>query len=146
MDPRENIPLKDSRMEKCRCLPPTPTSFPILVCSSTHTSKERLPISTSRPPCMAMPNERRTRKQRTMRLDNKKLAFLAVCTFCTDGRADRQSATNHLQRLVEISAQRLVVAERVALAKWDSGTLVENASREAKVILSACASPKFHAH
>jgi len=81
-----------------------------------------------------------------MRLDNKKLAFLAVCTFCTDGRADRQSATNHLQRLVEISAQRLVVAERVALAKWDSGTLVENASREAKVILSACASPKFHAH
>jgi chorismate mutase len=41
-----------------------------------------------------------------------------------------------LQRLVEASAQRLVIAEQVALAKWDSGTPVEDTSREAQVIAS----------
>jgi chorismate mutase len=45
--------------------------------------------------------------------------------------------TDHLQRLVEASAQRLVIAEQVALAKWDSGTPVEDTSREAQVIASA---------
>jgi chorismate mutase len=39
--------------------------------------------------------------------------------------------------LVEASAQRLVIAEQVALAKWDSGTPVEDTSREAQVIASA---------
>jgi chorismate mutase len=36
---------------------------------------------------------------------------------------------------VEISARRLVIAQEVALAKWDSGTPVEDVSREAQVIL-----------
>jgi len=39
--------------------------------------------------------------------------------------------------LVETSAQRFAIAERVALAKWDNGISVEGASREAQVILSA---------
>jgi chorismate mutase len=48
-----------------------------------------------------------------------------------------QSGRNALQRLVETSAQRLVIAEQVALAKWDKGIPVEDASREAQVIVHA---------
>jgi|HubBroStandDraft_5_1064220.scaffolds.fasta_scaffold03992_6 chorismate mutase len=44
---------------------------------------------------------------------------------------------NPLRPLVETSAQRLHIAERVALAKWDSGAAVEDGAREAKVIQSA---------
>jgi chorismate mutase len=36
-----------------------------------------------------------------------------------------------------MSARRLAIAEQIALAKWDSGTPVEDASREAQVIASA---------
>lgn len=42
--------------------------------------------------------------------------------------------TNSWRSLVEISAQRLLIAERVALAKWDSGADVEDTSREARII------------
>jgi chorismate mutase len=42
-----------------------------------------------------------------------------------------------MQQLVETSAQRLAIAEQVALAKWDSGAPVEDAAREAQVIASA---------
>ena len=44
---------------------------------------------------------------------------------------------NPLRPLVETSAQRLHIAESVALAKWDSGASVEDGPREAKVIESA---------
>jgi chorismate mutase len=44
---------------------------------------------------------------------------------------------NPLRPLVETSAQRLHIAEKVALAKWDSGAAVEDDPREAKVIQSA---------
>jgi chorismate mutase len=51
--------------------------------------------------------------------------------------ARSQSVTDKLQSLVETSAQRLTIAEQVALAKWDSGTAVEDAPREAQVIIGA---------
>jgi len=38
---------------------------------------------------------------------------------------------------VETSARRLAFAEQVALAKWDTGTPVEDAAREVQVIASA---------
>src|SRR6266478_9825916 len=71
-----------------------------------------------------------------MRLNKKRLAFIAAWTICAQGRAYPQSAMDQLQRLVETSAQRIVIAEQVALAKWDSGAAVEDASREAQVIAS----------
>ncbi len=72
-----------------------------------------------------------------MRLDRKKLAFLAAWSICAAGRAYPQHAIDRLQPLVETSAQRLVIAEQVALAKWESGTPVEDVPREAQVIVSA---------
>src|SRR5580700_9297131 len=72
-----------------------------------------------------------------MRLNKKKLAFLAAWSICAASRAYSQNATDKLQPLVETSAQRLVIAEQVALAKWESGTPVEDAPREAQVIMSA---------
>ena len=42
-----------------------------------------------------------------------------------------------LQPLVETTAHRLIIGEQVALAKWDSGKAVEDAPREAQVIISA---------
>jgi chorismate mutase len=72
-----------------------------------------------------------------MRLDKKKLIFLAVWSICAGGEAYPQNAIDKLQPLVETSAQRLFVAEQVALAKWESGTPVEDVPREAQVIASA---------
>jgi chorismate mutase len=72
-----------------------------------------------------------------MRLSMKTLAFIAALTICVQGSAQSQNATDQLQPLMETSAHRLVIAEQVALAKWDSGTAVEDASREAQVIASA---------
>lgn len=43
------------------------------------------------------------------------------------GTARAQSGIDKLQPQVEISARRLVVAEQVALAKWDSHAAVEDA-------------------
>ena len=62
---------------------------------------------------------------------------MVAWTICTEGRAYPQKTRDTLQPLVEISAQRLAIAEQVALAKWDSGTPVEDAAREAQVIASA---------
>jgi chorismate mutase len=42
-----------------------------------------------------------------------------------------------LRALVETSAQRLLIADKVALAKWDNGAAVEDAPREAQVIQTA---------
>ena len=72
-----------------------------------------------------------------MRLNKTKLAFLAAWTVCAEGRGYPPNAIDKLQQLVETSAQRLVLAEQVALAKWDTGTPVEDAPREAQVIASA---------
>lgn len=70
-----------------------------------------------------------------MRVNVKSLAMITACTFCANGRAHCQNGVVQLQPLVEISARRLVIAQEVALAKWDSGTPVEDVSREAQVIL-----------
>ena|ERR1700730_13469713 len=72
-----------------------------------------------------------------MRLNKKRLAFIAAWSICAQGRAYPQNPIDQLQPLVEPSAQRLVIAEQVALAKWDSGTAVEDPPREAQVIASA---------
>jgi chorismate mutase len=48
-----------------------------------------------------------------------------------------QPGVEQLQPLVETSAHRLMIAEQVALAKWDSGAPVEDAPREAQVIHTA---------
>src|SRR5215469_1360111 len=75
-----------------------------------------------------------TMKQTTTRLRKKKLAFLAAWITCAEAGAHPQNAIDNLQPLVETSARRLVIAEQVALAKWDSGTPVEDTAREAQVI------------
>jgi chorismate mutase len=72
-----------------------------------------------------------------MRLNKKKLAFLITWAISAEGMPHPQSARDQLQRLVETSAKRLLIAEQVAFAKWDRGTPVEDASREAQVIASA---------
>ena len=51
-----------------------------------------------------------------------------------------QGAIDRLQPLVATSARRLVIAEQVALAKWDSGAAVEDLPREAQVISDAARS------
>jgi chorismate mutase len=72
-----------------------------------------------------------------MRLNKKKLVFVVAWTICSEGRPYSQHAEDKLQPLVETSARRLALAEQVALAKWDSGTPVEDTAREAQVIASA---------
>lgn len=51
--------------------------------------------------------------------------------------AHAQSAIDRLQPMVESSARRLAIAEQVALAKWDTGTAVEDVPREEQVIADA---------
>ena len=72
-----------------------------------------------------------------MPLRPKKLAFVGTLVFCAQNVVCAQNTTSHLQRLVEISARRLVIAEQVALAKWDNGTPVEDPSREARILADA---------
>jgi chorismate mutase len=72
-----------------------------------------------------------------MRLDKKKLAFLAACSIFATDRVYRQNTIDKLQPLVETSAQRLAIAEQVALAKWESGMPVDDVPREERVIVSA---------
>src|SRR6516162_10902489 len=71
-----------------------------------------------------------------MRTNKQKMVFLAMLTICTGRTAYPQRAANQLKQLVEISARRVAIAEQVALAKWDSGAPVEDASREDHVIVS----------
>jgi len=73
---------------------------------------------------------------RMMRL-SKRLAFFVAWSICMEGRAYPEHVEDKLQPLVATSARRLAFAEQVALAKWDSGTPVEDAAREAQVIASA---------
>src|SRR5258707_379864 len=86
---------------------------------------------------MATANKTRAREQRTMRLNKKKLALLVASIICVEGRGHSQNAMDKFQPLVETSAERLFLAEQVALAKWDAGTPVEDVPREAQVIASA---------
>ena len=72
-----------------------------------------------------------------MRLNKWKLAIMIASTITGTGAARAQSAADQLRPLVETSAHRLDIAEEVALAKWDSGALVEDAPREAQVIMGA---------
>jgi chorismate mutase len=67
----------------------------------------------------------------------EKLALVAAVAIGWMGAAYAQNAVEQLQPLVETSAQRLMIGEQVALAKWDSGKAVEDAPREAQVILGA---------
>lgn len=72
-----------------------------------------------------------------MRLNCGRLAVLVTFLSANIGVACGQNAVEQLQPLVETTAQRLLVAEQVALAKWDSGKAVEDAPREAQVIKAA---------
>jgi chorismate mutase len=72
-----------------------------------------------------------------MQSNGKKYILLAVLAGGGIGTALAQNEVGQLQPLVEISARRLIVAEQVALAKWDSGAAVEDAPREAQVIMDA---------
>lgn len=47
------------------------------------------------------------------------------------------AATDPMRSLVQTSAQRLQIAQRVALSKWYSGARVEDPSRETEVIRNA---------
>jgi chorismate mutase len=73
-------------------------------------------------------------KQKTMRLHKKRLAFLAALIICAEAGTRPQNAIGNLQPLMETSAQRLVIAEQVALAKWYSGAPVEDTAREGQVL------------
>jgi hypothetical protein len=58
-----------------------------------------------------------------------KKAFLGahvMLAICAGKAAYAQTWPDLLQQLVELSAQRLVIAEQVALAKWDRGVSVED--------------------
>src|SRR4030081_3006353 len=66
----------------------------------------------------------------------EKLAIVAAVAI-GGSAAHAQNAVDQLQPLVQTTAHRLMIGEQVALAKWDSGKAVEDAPREAQVILSA---------
>ena len=60
------------------------------------------------------------------------MVFLVMLSIYAATSAYAQVESEHLQELVELSARRLVIA--IALAKWDNGMPVEDASREDHVI------------
>jgi chorismate mutase len=65
----------------------------------------------------------------------KLLALLALLIWGMRGISGETD--DPLPSLVETSAQRLLIAEKVALAKWDSGATVEDPPREAQIIQTA---------
>src|ERR1700754_2116596 len=67
----------------------------------------------------------------------ERLVLVAAFAVGGMGTACAQSAVEQLQPLVETTAQRLMIGEQVAFAKWDSGKAVEDAPREAQVIQGA---------
>ena len=72
-------------------------------------------------------------------MQHSTVKLLPVVAFAIIGTAaaNAQSAIDQLRPLVETSARRLVIAEQVALAKWDSGGAVEDLPREAQIIMGA---------
>src|ERR1700743_1482855 len=74
-------------------------------------------------------------KRKHMQRYQKSLTFF---TLLIGGmRVASGETDNPLRPLVETSAERLHIAERVALAKWDNGVAVEDGPREAMVIQAA---------
>ena len=67
----------------------------------------------------------------------EKVALVAAFAIGGMDAAYAQNVVDQLQPLVETTAQRLMIGEQVALAKWDSGKAVEDAPREAQVVLGA---------
>jgi chorismate mutase len=78
-----------------------------------------------------------TKEWRTMQLNKRKLVMVIAFTIIGPSAARGQAAIDRLQSLVETSARRLLIAQQVALAKWDSGAAVEDLPREAQVITGA---------
>src|SRR6516225_7215904 len=72
-----------------------------------------------------------------MPTNKQKMVFLVMLSIYAPTSAYARVESEHLQELVELSGRRLVIAEQVALAKWDNGMPVEDASREDHVIGSA---------
>src|SRR5215831_1901069 len=72
--------------------------------------------------------------RKKMPTNKQKMVFLVMLSIYAAISAYAQVESEHLQELVEHSARRLVIAEQVALAKWDNGMPVEDASREDHVI------------
>jgi chorismate mutase len=72
-----------------------------------------------------------------MQLNKQKLAMAIAFIIIGTSAARGQGAIDRLQPLVETSARRLLIAEQVALTKWDSGAAVEDLPREAQVITGA---------
>jgi chorismate mutase len=72
-----------------------------------------------------------------MQTNKQKMVFLVMLSIYTPTSAFAQVGSQHLPELVELSARRLVIAEQVALAKWDNGMPVEDASREDLIISRA---------
>jgi len=100
-------------------------------------------ISCSDPPmCGPVRNKwsslQKMRKIRTISWQmSRHLAVAAGIAIGAIDVAQAQTAIERFRPLVATSARRLAIAERVALAKWDSGVEVEDAAREAQVVLSA---------
>jgi chorismate mutase len=67
----------------------------------------------------------------------KEIVIVIIFAISEIGMAGAQSAIDMLRPLAETSARRLAIAEQVALAKWDSRAAVEDAPREAQVIVAA---------
>jgi chorismate mutase len=72
-----------------------------------------------------------------MHFNSWRLAIVAIVMLGEIGAAYAQNAVEQLQQLVETTAHRLILGEQVALAKWDNDKAVEDAPREAQVILGA---------
>lgn len=71
-----------------------------------------------------------------MRFSNRNLVVVVAFAIGL-AVAHAQSTVDQLEPLVETSAHRIALAKQVALSKWDSGTAVEDAPREAQVIQGA---------
>jgi len=67
----------------------------------------------------------------------KRSFLLIVASIVFPLASDGQAAPRSLQDLVESCARRIHIAHDVALSKWDNGSPVEDAAREAQVIQNA---------
>ena len=72
-----------------------------------------------------------------MQLSNVNVAAVIIFAIGGMGMLGAQDTADPYRVLVETSADRLLIAREVALAKWDSGAAVEDAPREAEVISKA---------
>ena len=63
--------------------------------------------------------------------------IVTICLISGISTTRSSSPIERLQPLVDVSARRLRIAEQVALAKWDSHTMVDDKLRETEVIKSA---------